>query len=51
MILVSVIIPCYNSERYVVQSTESVTMQTSQQWEISIVDDCSTGNSAHIVKK
>ena len=51
MILVSVIIPCYNSERYIVQSIESVIMQTFQQWEMIIVDDCSTDNSADIIKK
>ena len=49
--LISIIVPCYNSERYIVQSIESVIMQTFQQWEMIIVDDCSTDNSADIIKK
>ena len=51
MILVSVIIPCYNSERYIVQSIESVIMQTFQQWEMIIVDDVSKDNSVEIIEE
>lgn len=49
--LVSIIMPCYNAERYVAQSIESVIAQTYQNWELLITDDCSTDNSTEIIER
>ena len=48
--LVSIITPCYNSEAYISNTIESVISQTYNCWEMIIVDDCSTDNSAVIIK-
>lgn len=49
--LVSIIIPLYNSEKYIAEAIESVINQTYKNWELLIVDDCSTDKSREIVKK
>lgn len=49
--LVSIITPCYNSEAYISNTIESVISQTYVNWEMIIVDDCSTDKSADIIKK
>lgn len=49
--LVSIIMPCYNAERYIAQSIESVLAQTYTNWELLITDDCSTDNSVKIATK
>lgn len=49
--LVSIIMPCYNAERYIAQSIESVLAQTYTNWELLITDDCSTDNSVKIVQQ
>lgn len=49
--LVSVIMPSYNTARYIVQSIESIIAQTYSNWELIIVDDCSTDNTDEVVKK
>lgn len=48
--LVSVITPVYNAERFIKSSIESVLAQTYKNIEIVLVDDCSTDNSAEIIK-
>lgn len=47
--LVSIVTPCYNSERYIRYAIESVISQTYKNWEMIIVDDCSTDNSVTII--
>ena len=39
---VSIVLPSYNGERYIRESIESVIKQTFTDWELIIVDDCST---------
>ena len=48
---VSIITPCYNAEKYIAETIKSVRNQTYQNWEMLICDDCSTDNSAEIIKE
>ena len=48
---VSIIMPNYNCERFIEETVNSVINQTYQNWELLIVDDCSTDNSVEIIKK
>jgi len=47
---ISVIIPLYNAEMFIAEALVSLTQQTFQNYEIIIIDDGSTDNSANIVK-
>ncbi len=46
---VSVIIPIYNAEKYVGECLDSLLAQTFQNFEVIVVDDCSTDESPAIV--
>lgn len=48
--LVSIIMPSYNTSKFIVKTIESVQAQTYSNWELLIVDDCSTDNTDEIVK-
>ena len=49
--LVSVIVPCYNMERFISDTIDSVRRQTYPHWELLIVDDASTDGTVGIVQK
>ncbi len=46
---VDVIIPAYNAAKYLPEAIESVVAQTFEDWEILLVDDGSTDNTAEVV--
>ena len=48
--LVSVVIPLYNCEKYILQSVQSILDQTYKRIELIIIDDGSTDSSLKIVK-
>ncbi|MHC5718487.1 MAG: glycosyltransferase, partial [Nostoc sp.] len=48
---ISVVIPCYNSEKYIAEAITSVLNQTCQDFEIIIVNDGSTDNSQSVVEQ
>jgi len=50
MDLVSIITPCYNSERFIAETYQSIFNQTFKNWEWIIVDDCSKDNSVKIIQ-
>ena len=49
--LVSIIMPSYNTAKFISKTIESVLGQTYKNWELLIVDDCSTDNTDEIVSK
>ncbi|WP_258086293.1 glycosyltransferase family 2 protein [Xenorhabdus bovienii] len=48
---VSIITPMYNAEKYISTTIDSVISQSLQDWEMIIVDDCSSDKSCYIVEK
>lgn len=49
--LVSVIVPVYNAEKFIVDTMDTVRNQTYQNWELILVDDMSTDKSCQIIEK
>ena len=47
---ISIIIPCYNVEKYVDDTLKSILNQTYKKYEIIFVDDVSTDNTFKIIK-
>ena len=48
---VSIITPSWNSEKYIEKTIESVQNQTYSNWEMIIVDDCSTDKTVEIIEE
>ncbi len=48
---VSVIMPVYNVDRFISETIQSVIDQTYTNWELIIVDDCSTDGTAEIIRE
>jgi glycosyltransferase involved in cell wall biosynthesis len=49
--LVSIITPSFNCEKFIAETIVSVQNQTYKNWELIIVDDCSTDNSITIINE
>lgn len=49
--LVSIVMPSYNTGKYISETIESVQKQTYTNWELIIVDDCSTDDTDSIVER
>lgn len=48
---VSVIIPNYNYEKYIIERIDSILLQTYPIYELIILDDCSKDNSVEVINK
>lgn len=49
--LVSIIMPAYNCEKYVVEAINSILAQTYQNWELLVLDDGSKDNTLQIINE
>jgi glycosyltransferase involved in cell wall biosynthesis len=50
-VLVSILIPCYNAERWIAQAIESALAQTWSEKEVIVVDDGSTDHSLEVIRQ
>jgi alpha-1,3-rhamnosyltransferase len=51
MPLVSVVVPCYNHEKYVKETIEGIVNQTYENIELIVIDDGSTDNSVQVIQE
>lgn len=49
--LVSIVVPVFNSEKFITETIQSVKNQTYQNWELLLVNDCSTDKSEQIIRE
>lgn len=47
----SIITPCFNCEKFIAETIQSVQKQTCKNWEMIIVDDCSSDQTVSIIKE
>ena len=47
---ISIVLPTYNGEKVIKKSIESVLSQTYVNWELIIVNDCSTDNTLNVIE-
>ena len=48
---VTIVIPVYNREKYIEKAITSVLNQTLKDWEMMIINDCSTDSTADIIER
>lgn len=48
---VSIIVPMHNASKYIEETVSGVTNQTYTNWELVLVDDCSTDNTREVVRE
>ena len=49
--LISIVLPTYNSEKYISNTIKSIINQDYRNWELIITDDCSTDNTYDIINE
>lgn len=49
--LISIIMPSYNSSKFITESIESIRAQSYFHWELLITDDCSSDNSCNVIEE
>lgn len=49
--LVSIITPTFNSAKYITETIQSVLNQTHENWEMILIDDCSSDNTVDLIKE
>ena len=49
--VVSIVMSCYNSEKWIKETINCVINQTFKDWELLITDDCSTDNSVSVIRE
>lgn len=47
---VSIVLPTYNGSKYIRKSIQSIIDQTFNDWELIVVDDCSSDDTSEIIK-
>ena len=50
-IMVSVIMPAYNGERFIREAIQSIINQSYKNWELLVIDDCSKDKTVEIIKE
>lgn len=48
---ISVLMPCYNCEKYIAEAIDSIIAQTYKNWQLLIIDDGSSDQSVDIIRK
>lgn len=51
MVSVGIYMPCYNVEKYIIDSVKSIENQTFENWELIIMDDCSEDNTYNVISE
>ena len=49
--MVSIVVPVYKAEKYIIRTMESVAAQTYTNWELLLVDDCGGDSSARLIQE
>lgn len=49
--MISIVMPAYNVEKYIVEAIDSIIAQTYKDWELIVVDDCSKDATCEIVEQ
>ena len=51
MAKVSIVIPCYNARDYITKCLDSLTRQSFKDFDVFLVNDCSTDDTEAIIKE